>query len=249
MPSTLFIANWKMQKPLKQSIAFCEQNLDALKALSADTKTEIVLCPSYPALYPLNELLADTMVHIGGQNCSSHISGAYTGDVSARSLSEAGCNYCIIGHSEQRSMHQISDEAVAQAALHLSAESIEPVICIGETKEQFEKNEGKVVVEKQLDPILTALKESSQPLSIAYEPVWAIGTGIIPEHNYLSEQFARIASYVGDALSMPWRLIYGGSVSPENVTSLKTIPHLSGFLIGSASLDFQKFQKIVSLGK
>lgn len=238
-----------MQKSLSDSIEFCSKNNAGLKTLSADTNTEIVICPSFPALYTLNEMLVETMVHIGAQNCSPHESGAYTGQVSAQSLKEVGCSYCIIGHSEQREYNGVTDQDVAQAAKQLCEQSIEPIICIGETKAQFQKNEAIAVLEKQLDPVLGALKNTKQPITIAYEPVWAIGTGTVPETIYLEKIFQHLSNLFSKVHSGPWRLIYGGSVSEQTIASFKTIPNLSGFLIGGASLDFQKFEKIVSLEK
>ncbi|MFC1870737.1 triose-phosphate isomerase [Candidatus Dependentiae bacterium] len=249
MQQTLFIANWKMQKTLTQSIEFCSTNLTSLKKLSVDTATELVICPSFPSLYSLNEILADTPVHLGAQNCSPHESGAYTGQVSAESLKEAGCNYCIVGHSEQRMYNGVTDQDVAQAANNLCKNGIVPIICIGETKEQFEKNSALAVLEKQLDPVLSLLKNTKQPIIIAYEPVWAIGTGIIPETTYLKKIFEHLNALFEKIHSGPWRIIYGGSVSEQTIPSFKDISAVTGFLIGGASLDFQKFEKIVSLGK
>lgn len=245
----LFIANWKMEKSFAQSIDDCATHTKELKQLSAQQDTEIVLCPSFPALYTINEMLADTMVHLGAQTCSPHASGAYTGQVSAQSLQEIGCSYCIVGHSEQRQYQGVTDQEVADAAYQLCEQRIEPIICIGETKDQFQKKEGMKVVEQQLDPVLSKLKNTQQPITIAYEPVWAIGTGQIPESDYLTTIFQHLSTILSDTHSEPWRLIYGGSVSEKTIGSFKNIPTLSGFLIGGASLDFQKFEKIVSLAK
>ncbi len=245
----LFIANWKMEKSFAQSIDFCASNKSGLKKLSSETGIELVLCPSFPALYTINQLLADTMVHIGAQTCSAHASGPYTGQVSAQSLKEIGCSYCIVGHSEQRQYQGVTDDDVAQAAKNLCEREIEPIICIGETKEEFQKNQALAILEKQLDPVLGALKNTKQAITIAYEPVWAIGTGEIPESVYLKKIFQHVSSILSPIHSGPWRLIYGGSVSEETMSGFKNIPSLSGFLIGGASLDFQKFEKIVLLGK
>ncbi len=245
----LFIANWKMEKSFAQSIDFCTSHKSGLKKLASESGIELVLCPSFPALYTINELLGDTMVHVGAQTCSAHASGPYTGQVSAQSLKEIGCSYCIVGHSEQRQYNGVTDSDVAQAAKNLCEQKIEPIICIGETKEQFQKNQALTILEKQLDPVLDALKNTKQAITIAYEPVWAIGTGEIPESVYLKKIFQHVSSILSPIHSGPWRLIYGGSVSEETMSGFKNIPSLSGFLIGGASLDFQKFEKIVLLGK
>ena len=245
----LFIANWKMEKSFAQSIDFCTSNKSGLKKLASETGIEFVLCPSFAALYTINQLLAETMVHIGAQTCSAHASGPYTGQVSAQSLKEIGCSYSIVGHSEQRQYQGVTDQDVAQAAKNLCEREIEPIICIGETKEQFQKNQALTILEKQLDPVLGTLKNTKQAITIAYEPVWAIGTGEIPESVYLKKIFQHVSSILSPIHSGPWRLIYGGSVSEETMSGFKDIPSLSGFLIGGASLDFQKFEKIVLLGK
>lgn len=248
MQPTLFIANWKMQKTVSQSIEFCTDNLDSLKQLSVDTKTEIVICPTFPALYPLSEIFTNTMVHVGAQNCSPHETGAYTGQVSAQSLKEVGCGYSIIGHSEQRIHNGVTDQDVADAARNLCKNEIEPIICIGETKQEFENNTTLQALERQLDPVVSILKNNTYPITIAYEPIWAIGSGIIPESHSLQSIFTHLNTLIQRTHSGPYRTIYGGSISEQTITSFKNIKSLSGFLIGGASLDFQKFEKIVSLG-
>ena len=244
----LFVANWKLNKSFGQSLDFCTTHKDALKSLSAQQDVELVLCPSFPALFSVNELLQDTMVHIGAQTCSAHESGAYTGQVSAQSSKEVGCNYCIVGHSEQREFAGVTDQDVAAAAKNLCDLEIEPIICIGESLEQFQQKQTMKVLEQQLDLVLGALKNTQQQITIAYEPIWAIGSGEIPQSDYLKEVMERVSGILSTVHTGPWRIIYGGSVSEETIGAFRDIPSLSGFLIGSASLDFQKFQKIVSLG-
>ncbi len=208
-----------------------------------------MLCPSYPALFSLNELLADSPIQLGAQNCSPHEEGAYTGQVSARSLKEAGCSYCIVGHSEVRRYLHASDMDVAHAAYNLCSQNIEPIICIGETQEAREAQRTMHIIEAQLEPVLGILKNTTKPIIIAYEPVWAIGTGTVPELSYLQDIFNKIHALISKTHKGAWRLIYGGSVSESTIAALSRISHLSGFLIGGASLDFQNFEKIVSLGK
>ena len=249
MQPTLFVANWKMEKSFPDSIDFCTTHKAGLKSLAAQVGIELVVCPSFPVLFSLNELLDDTMVHLGAQTCSAHKLGPYTGQVSAQSLKEVGCSYCIVGHNEQRQYAGVTDQDVADQADHLCVQKIEPIICVGETKEAFDNNQALSVIEKQLDPVLEKLKNTKHPITIAYEPVWAIGTGVVPPAQYLTQLFEHINTILSKVHSGPWRLIYGGSVSEKTIPSFKQIPFLTGFLVGSASLDFQKFEKIVSLGK
>ncbi len=249
MPSQLFVANWKMQKTFLESIEYCNANINVLTKLGETPGAEIVICPTFPALHALTALLAQSRIRLGGQTVSAHSSGAYTGQVSAQTLKEVGCSYCIVGHSEQREYNGVTNQDVAHAAKNLCDSGIEPIICIGETLKQFQKNEAIATLEAQLDLVLAAIKNKQQPITIAYEPVWAIGTGIVPEIVYLEKIFQHLATLLSATHAGPWRLIYGGSVSTQTITSFKTIPTLSGFLIGSASLDFQNFEKIVSLRK
>lgn len=249
MPTKLFVANWKMNKSFSESRDFCVSHKSDLKKISTHASIEIVLCPSFPALDSVRKLLSDTAIHLGSQTCSPHPNGAYTGQVSAQSLKEVGCNYCIVGHSEQRAFAGVTDEDVAHAAKNLCEQKIEPIICIGENKEQFEKKETLRFLEQQLDPVIAALKTTTQQITIAYEPIWAIGSGETADADYLTKIVKHVSTILSQTHAGPWRIIYGGSVSVETIRSFADIPSLAGFLIGGASLDFQKFEKIVSLGK
>lgn len=236
-----------MSKNFTQTTDFCTKYKATLKTLSTEPNTEIVLCPSFPALFSVAEILSDTMVSVGAQTCSAYEDGAYTGQVSAKSLKEVGCDYCIIGHSEQRKYACISNDVVARQATQLFKNNIQPIICIGENQKEFDQKQGYAVLEQQLSPILDILASHKQPFTIAYEPIWSIGTGIIPSLDYLNEIFDWLEKTIQNIPG--GRLLYGGSVHPDNAASLTTIQSLGGFLIGGASLDFQKFQKIVSLGR
>ena len=250
MKTNLFVANWKMNKDFASAIDFCIDHKIELQQLSSQSGTEIVLCPSFSALFSIAEILSDTLISVGAQTVSAHEKGAYTGQVSALSLKEAGCEYCIVGHSEQRQFGCISNEDVGQQVARLIKHEIQPIICIGETKEAYEADQSLAILEQQLKPILLSVTQSNFPFSIAYEPIWSIGTGIIPEHDYLNEIFDWLAQKVKDAqLSNSWRLLYGGSVNPDNAAILKKISLIHGFLIGGASLDFQKLKNLVLLGK
>ncbi len=244
MKNSLFIANWKMNKSFTASLDFCTTHKQALKKLSS--QAEIVICPSFPALFSVAHLLKDTKVRIGAQTCSMHEKGAYTGQVNTLSLKEVGCTYCIVGHSEQRRDAHLTNDDVAKQVHRLLAIEMQPIICIGETKEEFAQHISKTVLEHQLNPILKIIQSFSQPIIIAYEPIWSIGTGTIPPQAYLDETFGWLAQKLTRELRTPWRILYGGSITPDTIASLKGIAHLDGFLIGDASLDFQKFEKIVS---
>ena len=300
----LFVANWKMNMHVTKAMQFCNENFDELNALAIQN-TEIVLCPSFPALSLITEKLKSAKVHVGAQNCSQHEKGAYTGEVSAQSLAEIGCTFCIVGHSERRQYFAETNEMVAQKMAQLLKHNIQPILCVGETRQEFEKKQVFDVLTKQLEISIRTLrqaqgergekqlqgecvKENLNDLNkqknleldfqkqeyksvrpacppkllrrrafvegyerkdiIAYEPIWSIGTGIIPEQNYLADIFNWLADHLKNQLpNIQVQLIYGGSVNPENVVKLKQISHIDGFLIGGASTDFQTFKKIVLL--
>ncbi len=247
MKDFLYIANWKMAKPFTQALHFVKNNKFKLAKLAQSHKT--VICPSFVSLYPIIQELQNTSIKVGAQNCSAFAPGAYTGQVSAKSLKEVGCSYCIIGHSERRQYNHETNEEIAQKLELLLKNELQPIICIGESEQAFKNKKTKPILTEQLQPLLQILQKISfkKPIYFAYEPVWAIGSGIIPSNDYLSE----ITRWLGQQCTtqvpgLDIRIIYGGSVNPNNAASLKAIESINGFLIGSASLDFQKLKKIVS---
>ena len=243
---SIFVANWKMNMRLADAVKFAHDNKEGLEKLSANPNAEIVICPSLHTLDRLIQFFKKTEVHIGAQNCSEHEKGAYTGEVSAMSLSDVGIDYCIVGHSERRTYFGETNEMVAQKAAQLFKYGIQPIICIGETKEEYENKKTFEVLEEQLGLVLQVIND--QGFCIAYEPVWSIGTGIVPEKKYIEDVFAWIYQRISQELpEAQFRLIYGGSVDENNAPEIKQVPHVDGFLIGGASLDFQKLKKIVLL--
>ena len=243
----IFIANWKLNKSYSESISWCQdrEKLTEL-ATTGNAAHEIVLCPTFPALAPMAKLLEDTGILLGAQNCSSHAEGAYTGEVSAKSLKEVGSQFCIIGHSERRRYFGENDIDIIQKAKLLLDSKITPILCTGEEK-PFAASE----IEKAIDRLLAPLSELPHKpmhnrLYIAYEPTWAIGTGKTPPITLLEE----IAKYMDIRLkallpNYQIKLLYGGSVDQNNIQAILTIPPMMGALIGGASLDFQNFKNIV----
>ncbi len=246
MKQRLFIANWKMNKLFSQALDFCIKYKNDLVQLNADSQSKLVICPSFPALFSVAQALEGTEIGIGAQTCSAYERGAYTGQVSAQSLKEVGCAYCIIGHSEQRTYQNVSSNDVGLQAEQLVKQEIIPIICIGETRQEYEQKQAFRVLEKQLAPVFDVFSNTQRPFVIAYEPVWSIGTGIVPNPDYLNEIATWIHGRTSQSVSADrWQLVYGGSVDAKNAAELKNIEHIGGFLIGGASLDFQKLQKIV----
>jgi triosephosphate isomerase len=247
----LFIANWKMYTTFNESIAFITKNHEAFLRLSQQPNTTIVLCPSATAYYPFASIFKESSIEIGAQDCSDHHRGAFTGQISAEDLQSVGCSYCIIGHSERRRLNNESNVAIAQKLTHLLDTDIIPIICIGETEEQNKQNKTLTTLEQQLTECLEVIQQrtaklTSHPIVIAYEPVWAIGSGVIPNTEHLETVFAWLSQHLlKQNIHAQWALTYGGSVTSASAHQLKKIKHLDGFLIGGASLDFQEFEKIV----
>jgi triosephosphate isomerase len=247
----IFVANWKMALDFDESIAFATKHYDDLCLLAQACSRTIVLCPSFVALYPLNTIFKDSSIALGGQDCSHCSKGPFTGQISATCLKSLGCSYCIAGHSERRMHNGETDEIIAQKCIQLIQQEISPVLCIGETAEEYQQGKTLSVLEKQVSSFLEALHNQNLssyilPICIAYEPVWSIGTGDVPGKEHLEIVFHWIHSYILKAIPMlSWRILYGGSVKSDNVKFLKQIQHLQGFLVGGSSLDFQEFKKIV----
>jgi len=239
----LYVANWKMNMSFAESINFCSRNYDALQQLT--TNASIVLCPSFLAIAALSDILKNSAVAVGAQNCSEYPSGAYTGEISAQSLAEIAVKYCIVGHSERRIYYNETPEIIMQKVTRLSENKIQPIICIGETEEHFKNKQAFVVLTQQLEPIITTLPKGTH-IIVAYEPVWSIGTGIIPEPEYLHEIFTWLAQLLRMQLpESTFQLLYGGSVNAKNIHQLKNVATIDGFLIGGASTVFEEFSKII----
>jgi len=243
----LFVANWKMQFSYIRSMTYINEHRDKLCILARSHS--IAICPSFDSLANIGTLLNGTNVFLGAQDVSPHASGAYTGQVSASSLKEVGCTYCIIGHSERRQDNCETDEQVAQKITQLSTKNIIPIICIGETKAHYQQGMTTSILQKQLVPVIDMIKITPiDIICIAYEPVWAIGTNDVPSNDEIAQILKWIHQHLDQAApATKKRLLYGGSVSPDNAHNLASAENLDGFLIGSASTDFKKFEKIVSL--
>ncbi len=248
MRQSLVMANWKMNGDRAANAAL----LDGLKAALGDAKVgsgaECVICPPYPYLGQVAELLEGSRLELGAQDCGHSQSGAYTGEVATEMLADMGCAWVIIGHSERRQYHQESDALIAAKIAAAHRAGLTPVLCVGETQSQRESGEAASVVTGQLRGALADLS-SLQGIVVAYEPVWAIGTGLTatPElaqemHSHVRATLAELDAANADAI----RLLYGGRVKADNAAELFAEADIDGALVGGASLDAEAFAAIVA---
>ena len=241
-PRKLAAGNWKMNGDLA---ALAE--IDALIAAHPAPGCEVLVCPPAVLLHPMRQRIAGGPVMLGGQDCHAEGSGAHTGDIAAAQLKDVGASHVILGHSERRADHGETDGAVAAKAAAAHAAGLVAIICVGETEAQRDGGETLDVIAAQLDGSIPAGATAANTV-IAYEPVWAIGTGRTPTSDQIAEVHAlmrdRLAGKVGDAAGV--RLLYGGSVKPGNAAEIFAIPHVDGALVGGASLKAADFGGIIA---
>ena len=226
-------ANWKMNKISKDAEEFLEQ----FKKIELNPERQAVICPPFTLLHALK----DSGFKFGAQNMHYKEDGAYTGEISPVMLKDLGCEYVIIGHSERRQLFGETDENVNKKVLKALEHDLTPILCLGETEEQRNNNETMTVVNKQLKLDLAGVKDFSK-IIIAYEPIWAIGTGNVATPEQAQEVHAEIRKFVGENTTIQ----YGGSVKPDNIAELMAKSDIDGALVGGASLDAGEFGKIVN---
>lgn len=245
----LIAGNWKMHKNCEEAIASAEK----LKTLCSEfsSEREIVIAPAFTALYPVHKTLKGTGIKLSGQNVYWAKEGAYTGEVSTNMLRSAGCEYVIIGHSERRHIFGETDGDVNSKIKASIEAGLAPVLCIGETDSEKENGKTFFVLDRQLENGLKDVPFSGvNSVVIAYEPVWAIGTGKTATPETAQEVHAWIRNFLekkyGEALAKSVRIIYGGSVKPDNISGLMQLPDVDGVLVGGASLEPESFFSILS---
>ena len=240
-PRKLAAGNWKMNGTLA-SLA----EVETLMHDCAGTGVEILICPPATLLRPMAERVSAGAVAVGGQDCHAKEAGAHTGDISAEQLRDAGAGYVIVGHSERRADHGETDAAVSAKAVAAHRAGIASVICVGETEAQRDANETLDVIARQLAGSVPDCATAANTV-IAYEPVWAIGTGRTPTNDQIADVHAamREALVARFADGAGFRLLYGGSVKPANAAEIFAIAHVDGALVGGASLKAADFAPIV----
>ena len=243
----LIAGNWKMYKNVPESV----QTADRLKELTGGvTGVEVMIAPTFPALFPVSKALQGSPISVGAQNMHWEKEGAYTGEVSAAMLVAAGCHSVIIGHSERREYSGESDETVNKKIAAAVQNGLVPIMCIGESEKQREGGKTFSVLDKQIKMGLKDLfADALQNLVIAYEPIWAIGTGKTATSEQAQEVHlflrSKLTEMQGESLAKGVRILYGGSVKPQNIAELMAMPDIDGALVGGASLDAETFSKIV----
>ena len=243
MRRTLIAGNWKMNGSFASNAGL----LDGVRAGAAAVSGELAVCVPAPYLAQVQSALSGSPVRWGAQDVSAHERGAFTGEVSAEMLLEFGCSYVIVGHSERRSYHAESDELVAQKAQRALASGLTPIVCVGETLEEREQGATDAVVSRQLAPVLDAMRTQLASMVIAYEPVWAIGTGKTATPEMAQQVHARLRAMLAERhaeSAQQVRILYGGSMKPDNARDLLAKPDIDGGLIGGASLNASDFLAI-----
>jgi triosephosphate isomerase len=245
MRKKLIAGNWKMNQTPSQAIILAG-NLK--KLVTGKEAAEILICPPYTALIPVRDVLKGSSIHLGAQDLHWEDQGAYTGKISADMLLDAGCTHVIIGHSEQRTYFHETDATVNRKLMKALASGLIPIVCIGETLEERDSGRAFEVVKKQIEGGFAGLQDVGHTI-IAYEPVWAIGTGrnATPAQAQEMHDFIRkaIASLFSPAAADRMRILYGGSMKPDNAAGLLAQPDIDGGLIGGASLNADSFYGII----
>jgi triosephosphate isomerase len=246
MRRPIVAGNWKMHGTLARAV---ELATGVRSELAGFDGADVVLCPPFTALGGVGGAVAGTAVRLGAQDLYWEPEGAYTGEISAGMLRDAGCRYAIVGHSERRTYFGETDESVSRKTETALEAGLVPIVCVGETLEQRESGHTEEIVRIQVERGLGALGERLREVVVAYEPVWAIGTGrtATTEQAQSAHAFIRsvLASVAGTAVAGGVRIQYGGSVKPANAAELFASPDVDGGLIGGASLDAASFAQIV----
>ena len=242
MRRKLVVGNWKMNGSRAANAALLAELLAAHAAWQCDA----AVCAPFPYLSQLGELLAGTPIGWGAQDCSAQASGAFTGEVAASMLAEFGCRYVIVGHSERRALHAEPDQLVADKAKAALAHQLIPIVCVGETLTQREAGETDSVVKRQLSAVIHTLAHCISQVVVAYEPVWAIGTGLTasPEQAQAVHALLRAQLRAATEKAGAMQILYGGSVKADNAATLFAQPDIDGGLIGGASLKAADFAAI-----
>jgi triosephosphate isomerase len=248
MPNRFIVGNWKMHNTISQAETLIRE---ILAIYQANPSVELAMAPPYVALQAASRLLATTPIQLAAQNICAKDEGAFTGEISPPMLKDLGCQYVIIGHSERRHLFGESNEVINEKIHAALRHELQPIFCIGERLEEREAGQTHSVIQHQLQTGLAGLEPKDLGnVTIAYEPVWAIGTG----HAATVEQATEVHAAIRSSLTTHWklnseriRILYGGSVTADNAHNLFQSPHINGALVGKACLNSESFVKIAEL--
>jgi triosephosphate isomerase len=249
------VGNWKLHKTISETVDFCrllKEELNSWPEVSAlkQKQVEIAVAPPFTSLSSAANILQGSFIDLSSQDAFWAENGAYTGEVSPKMLADAGCRLAIIGHSERRQFFHETDESVNKKAAALIAKGLIPIVCVGETLKERQEGKAFAVVERQIREGLKGLTvRSPEDLIIAYEPVWAIGTGQTATPQQAQEMHALIRQLLekifSPQIAEKMRILYGGSVKPDNTRDLMTMKDVDGALVGGASLEVKSFSQII----
>ena len=249
MRNYVIAGNWKMYKDLNESITLISE----IKKLLVNKKNnvQVILCPPFTSLETASALLKDSEIKLGAQNMHFETEGAFTGEISSKMLKSVGCEYVILGHSERRTIFHETDELINKKIIKALDEGLNPIFCIGETLEEREKNITNQILEKQISNGLKGISiDNLKIIIIAYEPVWAIGTGKTATPQQAEEAHSFIRKLISKIFSQEAAenliIQYGGSVKPENSAELLKQNNINGALVGGACLKAQSFIEIIN---
>jgi len=238
----LVLGNWKMNKTVAESLEFTND----LAASILPKTVDIGVLPPFVDIYPVAGVLEGTSIKFGAQNCYFEDNGAFTGEISPPMLHDLGCTWCLVGHSERRKYFSEVDDIIKRKIVALQRHSIKPVLCVGETLEERRADRTFAVLSAQLTRAIEQLDLGFEEFILAYEPVWAIGTGIVAKPTQVTEVHSFILDLCGKMHpKTKFKVLYGGSVNSENVSEL-ILPNVEGFLVGGASLSISNFTAIIN---
>lgn len=244
-PQRLLVANWKMNLSLAGAV---ELTRSIVAGLNKTPRTEVWLTPAALHLDAVARILAGTPVKVGVQNVCGVPSGAFTGEISVQMVRECGGAFALVGHSERRLLFNEEPDLAAGRALGALAQGLPVIFCVGETAAERARGDEQKVIDRQLAPFLTQYDPTQRDsVTVAYEPVWAIGTGNVPQLDDIARAHRRIAdAFRAAGLERP-RILYGGSVTPDNLANILSISEVDGALVGGASLDAARFGALLSI--
>ena len=244
----LIAGNWKMNLMTEEAAAYASE-LSNRYQKEQEKKCDVLLCPSFISIPTVRDNLSDDL-YLGAQNCHSASAGAYTGDISCGMLKDVGCQYVILGHSERRSAYGEGNSSIKDKALAAISAGLNVIICVGETSEERNLGETLARISEQIKGSIPE-NLTSWELTIAYEPVWAIGTGLTPTFDEIAEAHSTIRTCLAEtvASASEVRILYGGSMNPQNAHDILSVENVNGGLIGGASLKLDDFWSIYACAK